>query len=247
MAEPRTATLQSNEQPGTETRLLTFALDPGGPDFPYVPGKYIIVDTGLPLPDGKIRKRAYTLLSFDTATGIFQIAVRRVGPATDYLHALTPGQQIRFSGPWGKYLPHPADENETENENIWIIATDTGLTATVGLLQSTDLEPRSHRIHFTWFLTESSYFLPPKFVEEKLNKNLANFQILEIPPIHSPERPEAANRWLHQQLSASKPTRVYLSGDGAILLPWLETIANAGVPADHIHIETFFNHAKSKA
>lgn len=242
MAEQRIATLLTNEELAPKTRLLTFALAPST-EFPYVGGRYIIVDTGLLLADGKIRKRAYTLISFNPQSGIFQIAVRHVGIATEYLHAFTPGQELRFSGPWGKYVPHPADESE----NIWVVATDTGMTAALGLLQDPALKLRCEHIKLTWWLTAPAYFLPNTFVEERLQNALATFEVIETPEIGSPERIEAGQKWLTEKLQNETPTRVYLSGDGAVLLPWIETLTIAGVPSDRIHIETFFNHAKSKA
>jgi ferredoxin-NADP reductase len=242
LAEQHIATLRTNEELGPQTRLLTFALEPAT-KFPYVAGKYIIVDTGLLLPDGKIRKRAYTLISFDEAAAIFQIAIRHVGIATEYLHALAPGQELKFSGPWGKYIPHDPDKNE----DIWVIATDTGITAALGLLQASELSSRHKNISLSWWLTSQDYFLPRDFVEKKLGGNLHTFEVLDAPLIGDMERIESGQSWLTERLRTQCPTRIYLSGDGAIVLPWLEILAATGVSSDRIHIETFFNHAKSKA
>jgi ferredoxin-NADP reductase len=240
LAEQRTATLQTNEELTPQTWLLTFVLEPAT-EFPYVAGKYIIVDTGLLLPDGKLRKRAYTLVSFDAPSATFQIAVRHVGPATEYLHALKPGEQLRFSGPWGKYLPHQPDKDE----KIMIIATDTGITAALGLLQASELKHRVERIELVWWLPSADYFIPKELAETKLG--ILPIHIVDTPPIGALERTAQSQQWLAEKLRAGLPTRVYLSGDGLIILPWVEMLNTAGISPDRIHIETFFNHAKSKA
>lgn len=242
MAEQRVAVLRSSTELGRETRLLTFALAPDA-EFPYVAGKYIIVDTGLLLADGKIRKRAYTLVSFDAEAKVFEIAVRHVGVATEFLHALTPGQELRFSGPWGKYLPHEPDVAE----KIWVVATDTGITAALGLLQDDELKSRPGSVELVWWLDSPDYFLPKGFVEEKIGTGLKSFEVIAARAIGDVERVVEGQRWMAERLERERPSRVYLSGDGLVVLPWMEMLIAAGVPGDRIHIETFFNHAKSKA
>ncbi len=170
MAEQKVAVLRSSEELGRETRLLTFALAPDA-EFPYVAGKYIIVDTGLLMADGKIRKRAYTLVSYDAEAKVFEIAVRHVGVATKYLHGLTPGDELCFSGPWGKYLPHEPDAEE----KILVVATDTGITAALGLLQAAELKGRLGNVELFWWLTAADYFLPKEFVGTKLVDVLKSF------------------------------------------------------------------------
>jgi ferredoxin-NADP reductase len=235
------AVLRSSEEQGAETRLLTFSLAPAE-QLPFVGGKYIIVDTGLLLADGKIRKRAYTLISYDATTASFQIAVRHVGVATEYLHAMIPGEQLRFSGPWGKYVPHAPDANE----KIWIIATDTGITVALGLLQAAQLSGRLGSVELSWWLTAPDYFLSKEFVTKRLGNGLAKVEVLTAHEIGDPRRIAEGQAWIMTKIRTERPTRVYLSGDGAVVLPWIEILTKAGVAGDRIHVETFFNHAKSK-
>ena len=133
MAEARNARLVDAQVIGTDTRLLTFQMEEGRP-LGFIGGQYVIVNTGLPLPGGKIAKRAYSILSADTDQHRFQIAVKRigVGPGSNFMHALAVGAELTFSGPWGKF--YPAD-GEAPVPTL-VFATDTGITAALGLFRS---------------------------------------------------------------------------------------------------------------
>ena len=58
-------------------------------------------------PTGKAVKRAYSLLSADSDQQRFILASKRMpdGPGSGYMHALAPGDAVKFSGPWGKLRP----------------------------------------------------------------------------------------------------------------------------------------------
>src|SRR5947209_5097689 len=106
MAERKTARVVSARMEGN-ARLLE--LEPSAP-LGFVGGQYLIVDSGQLLPSGKAAKRAYSILSSDARQDRFQIAVKRIegGPASNFLHAVEPGAEVPFSGPWGKFLPDDA-------------------------------------------------------------------------------------------------------------------------------------------
>src|SRR5947199_337345 len=89
------------EQPGPIRSLA-----PSEP-LGFVGGQYLIVDSGVMLPNGKAAKRAYSILTSDADQARFQIAVKRLGngPGSTFMHEAQVGTEIPFSGPWGKYLP----------------------------------------------------------------------------------------------------------------------------------------------
>src|SRR5260370_20070502 len=104
MAQPRVARLVKAERLGPEARLLTFVLAEG--EVGFSGGQYVIVNTGIELPGGKLAKRAYSILSSDADQREFQIAVRRVGegPGSNFMHRIEVGAELPFSGPWGKFV-----------------------------------------------------------------------------------------------------------------------------------------------
>jgi ferredoxin-NADP reductase len=110
MAQQRIATLIESERLSDETCLLSFRMADG--ELGFVGGQYIIVDTGIPLPGNKVAKRAYSIISADDDQREFQVAVRRIGegPGSNFMHRLTNGDTLHFSGPWGKFVAaEPAD------------------------------------------------------------------------------------------------------------------------------------------
>src|SRR5271165_2436623 len=172
MAQERKAALVSAENIGARTRLMEFAIeqDPLG----FAGGQYIIVHTGAPEIAGKAVKRAYSILSSDREQARIQIAVRRMGAGSDALHALPVGGVISFSGPWGKYRCGAADGQALA------LATDTGITAAIGLAQSSSFAGGD----FVWMVESEDYFLPEEFVRERIG----GLSILRIPAVGSAAR-----------------------------------------------------------
>src|SRR5579862_9600771 len=213
MAEQRNARLVHAEAIGPETRLLRFAFE-NGDSLGFVGGKYIIVNSELPLPDGKICKRAYSILSSDSDQTSFTIAVRRIGIGSNFLHGLPLGSELRFSGPWGKFVAAGPEE-----ESTWIFATDTGITAALGLTQAFDYKPKLAKTELCWWVQSRNYFLPESFVRANIPLPREQFSLEQFPSVGNTERVGCAHKLLNRRLARQLPDRVYLSGDGAVLLP----------------------------
>src|SRR6185312_5111517 len=115
MATARTAVVEAAAPVGERARVLDLRLA-GEPDADlpaFAGGKYVIVDTGVDLPNGKRAKRAYSLLACDArdpAVTRFRVAVLRLdgGPGSAALHAIECGAALTFSGPWGKHRAEPS-------------------------------------------------------------------------------------------------------------------------------------------
>ena len=226
MAQERKAALVLAENIGACTRLMEFAIEePLG----FSGGQYIIVHTGAPEIAGKAVKRAYSILSSDREQARIQIAVRRMGAGSDALHALPVGGAMSFSGPWGKYRCGGAEGQALA------IATDTGITAAMGLAQSASFVGGD----FVWMVESADYFLPEEFVRERIG----GLSILRIPAAGSPERIGWFEDW--NKGYVGRPDSVFLSGDGLLLYPFRDTLVESGVDAERIRIETFFNHRKA--
>ena len=83
-------------------------LEPAKP-LDFVGGQYLIVNSGIQLPDGKLAKRAYSILSADERQERLVVAVRRLdGPGSRWMHERAVGDVLQFSGPWGKWLADDA-------------------------------------------------------------------------------------------------------------------------------------------
>ena len=127
--------------------MLTFVLSEG--EVGFQGGQYVIVNTGIELAGGKIAKRAYSILSSDAEQREFQIAVRRIGegPGSNFMHRIEVGAELTFSGPWGKFVSNGAAAGQR-----LVFATDTGITAALGLLQGRGSRALADATTAVWFV-----------------------------------------------------------------------------------------------
>jgi ferredoxin-NADP reductase len=235
MAVPRLARLLDAALVGPDTRLLDLAL---GEPLGFVGGQYVIVDSGLVLPNGKAAKRAYSILASDDEQQRFRIAVKRIpgGPASGFLHQACPGAEVKLSGPWGKLVAAPAARGRT-----LVLATDTGITAALGLVLSTRFRPLLPDTHFFWFRRPGD-FLPDELVRATLPAALGDARLEPLPA--PPERIAFVRATVRELLRPGVLVQAFLSGDGTVNYALLDDLVAAGVPATRDSVESFFNMPK---
>jgi len=238
VAIPRQARVAAIEALGPDTRLVDLvAEEPLG----FTGGQYIIVDSGLVLASGKAVKRAYSMLSPDTEQGRFQIAVKRIpgGPGSGFMHRIGVGDPIRFSGPWGRFFP----QNGRSGPAL-VLATDTGITAALGLVQGSRFKALAPVSILIWLRTTPEYFLPEALVRDRSPPRCTPFRIAPIPPIGHPERVLHARGVLREVLAGATLEQAFVCGDGAVNYALLDDLLAAGVPATKDNLESFFNMPK---
>jgi ferredoxin-NADP reductase len=242
MAQPRVARLVKAERLGPEARLLRFAPAEGAIGF--AGGQYIIVNTGIELAGGKLAKRAYSILSSDDEQREFQIAVRRVGegPGSNFMHRIEVGAELTFSGPWGKFVSN----GESPGPRL-VFATDTGITAALGLLQGLGSRARAGDTTAVWFVESEDYFLSSSFVRHSLAGLCQNLAVVAAPEIADTARSGRALSILTRSLESTLPSTAFLAGDGAVIYPMRESLIAAGMQKENIHLEAFFNNPERKA
>jgi ferredoxin-NADP reductase len=212
------------------TRVLE--LEPTAP-LDFVGGQYVIVNSGITLPDGKLAKRAYSFLSADERQERVVLAVRKqAGAASHWMHTRTVGDVITFSGPWGKWLADDAQPRRT-----LVLATDTGVTAALGLVRGRAFLPQRARAELLWLVEDDGYFLSDAFVANALPAGV-RYRRAPLPPVGHPERLPHAERLAAAERGFDS---VFLVGDGAVVLALRERLfADA-------RVETFFHHAAKKS
>ena len=242
MAVPRFARLRSATLVGRDARLLD--LEMVGEPLGFLGGQYVIVDSGLVLPNGKAAKRAYSVLSADVNQMTFQIAVKRIpgGFGSAHLHDAQVGTQIKFSGPWGKLCPADGVAGAT-----LVLATDTGVTAALGLLQSRRFAPLLPGASFLWLRATPDYFLPDELVRARLPSALGSVAIEALPAIDHPERVAFVRQRTHALVQPGRLAQAFVAGDGAVNYALLDDLIAAGVPATRDSVESFFNMPKKSA
>jgi ferredoxin-NADP reductase len=232
----------------TDTRHLTLEMiDP--PRLDFLGGQYVIVDSGIVLPSGKAAKRAYSIFSADTEQRRFELAVMRLpgGPASGFLHEQEVGAQVRFSGPWGKlYLPPEVERVESAPlRPTLLLASDTGITALLGLARGQRFAPLLRSCTFVWLRTSPRYFLSEAFVFDRLPAGLREIRIADLPPLDHPERIAVCRRLLRDVHARAPLGQAFLAGDGAINYALLDDLEAAGIPATRDSVESFFNMPKA--
>lgn len=242
MAQPRVARLVSGQRLGPEARLLTFTL--AQCEIGFSGGQYVIVNTGIELPGGKLAKRAYSILSSDADQREFQIAVRRIGqgPGSNFMHRIAEGAELTFSGPWGKFVSDGAAEGRR-----LVLATDTGVTAALGLLRSCRSRALADVTTAVWLVESDDYFLPAWFTRDSLAGCCGRFSLAEAPAAGDSTRVSSALATLDRWLASTLPSTAFLSGDGAVIYPLRERLVAAGMQKENIHLEAFFNNPERKA
>ncbi len=243
MALQRTARIERVEQLSPHTRRFTLAMSEGEA-LGFKGGQYIIIDTGLPLPGGKVVKRPYSIVSCDAEQTRFELAVRKIdpGPGSAFMHALGEGASVSFSGPWGKLV----SDVGAEDASTLIVATDTGITAALGLVQATALRPYAERTSLLWLVRAHDDFLPASFVTQRLPAG-CSIHVGLVPTIGHPERALAARDHLQRWRGDRRVERAFLVGDGAVLFALRDALATLDVDDGCIGIECFFNNPARKA
>jgi NADPH-dependent ferric siderophore reductase len=229
MAQQKEARVVSVVSLSATTCMLE--LEPTAP-LDFVGGQYLIVNSGIELPDGKLAKRAYSILSGDARQERVTVAVKNIdGPGSAWMHARAAGDVVPFSGPWGKWLP-----DDTLPRRTLVVATDTGITAALGLVSARAFAPQRVGATLVW-LAADDYFLPEVLVRAFLPAGVS-YRRAPLPPVGHPERVAAAESAL---AGVGPKDSVFLVGDGAVVFPLRDR------KFTDAKIECFFNNPAKKS
>lgn len=215
-----------------------------GAELGFAGGQYVIVNTGITLPGGKLAKRAYSLLSSDAEQRAVEIAVKRIGagPGSNVLNDIDVGAELDWSGPWGKLRLPPGFSGRA-----LLIATDTGITAALGIARSAAVAGAA-QLDLLWLVESEDYFLSEPFVRERLPAAVRLTVAGDLPPVGHPERPARACALVGEQHLAAGPyDAVLCAGDGAVLYPIRDRLASLGAPEGSVLLESFFNNPLKKS
>lgn len=241
MAVAKTARVVRTERVGPDTLLLDLcAAEPLG----FIGGQYLILDSRIVLPSGKAVKRAYSFLTGDAEQHRFQLAVKRIpdGLGSAFVHGLSAGTDISFSGPWGKFVLR-----EDVSGRTLILATDTGITAALGFLHATRFASALSQTLLIWLRASAEYFLPDDFVRKQVPVACDEVRIETIPAVGHPKRVPHTRAILREVLSRGTFSLAFMAGDGVVNRVVLDDVAAAGMAVSKDHVESFFNMPKKSA
>jgi len=223
------------EQITADTRLLSLEAEQR---IGFHGGQFIIIDSGRLRADGTPAKRAYTPLSSDEEQRRFQLAVKAIpdGTVSRFMHQLAAGDRISFSGPLGKFRAAEEPSGET-----LVLATDTGITAVLGLIRSVRFRSRLARTRFIWLRSSPDYFVSDHWVRSVLPSELLAQTIGPVPCVGHPQRLEHVRSVVRRVLDACRVHHAFIAGDGAVNYGLFEDFAHRGVSLTRDHVESFFN------
>ncbi|MBI2160292.1 MAG: cobalamin biosynthesis protein [Candidatus Rokubacteria bacterium] len=197
-------------------------------------GQYILLHARA--ADGSIVKRAYSIASPPRDDPSFEVCVRRIPerPASGFVHAVAPGTEVSFTGPWGKFVVEDA------TRDLVLVATGTGISCTGAILEDELERPRSRRVRLLWGLRhESDVHGLPRFRELMRIHSRFSYAITLSRP--GPGWRGARGRVTAALRAEAQPDGLYyLAGNGAMIADAEDALASAGVPATSIRKEIFF-------
>ena len=239
MPSPRSILrIVGDELIGASTRALDVVRSDDAA-WTHIRGKYVILDTGLVLADGKAVKRAYSLTPIEGDPRRCRLVVKHLpgGPGSGALHAAPIGAEFSFSGPWGKLVSERGLEEPT-----LFVATDTGITSALGALVPGEAAPAT----VLWLRAEDESFFDEERARTIVERAGARFVLRRIPRVDAPHRAELAWSHIDTCVAENAPHVLLAAGDGDIVFP-LKSRPFPGAPVRDVRIECFFHNPEKKS
>lgn len=240
MASHKRARMVAGRMLTARVREVTFEMvDP--PAFERRAGQYGIFQA--PGPEGRIIKRAVSFCSPPEEAGRITLCIRRNdGIVSNYMHAIAPGTEVLFGGPWGKFtVPDGAEAP------LVFVATGTGVTPAHAILRSRLAAGDRRPIRLLWGLRhEADVFYGEAFAEmARAHPNLTGIITLSQA---GPDWPGARGRVTEHLATGTYPDDAlyFLSGNAHMVTDAKGILKARGVPEEAIRTEVFFTPGEVK-
>jgi ferredoxin-NADP reductase len=198
-------------------------------------GQYVLLHC--PDGSGSVVKRAFSIASPPRTDASFDLCVRRVpgGPASEYVHAVAPGAEVAFTGPWGKFVV------EDETPDLVLVATGSAISCTAAIVEDELARPRSRRVHLVWGLRheEDAHGVERLDALAHAHPRFA-YQLSLSQPGPGWGGPRGRVTELLRATPPASEALYYLAGNGAMIADSESWLLGAGVPGAAIRKEIFF-------
>lgn len=197
-------------------------------------GQYILLHTRA--ADGTVVKRAYSIASPPRDDSDFELCVRLIPDraASSFVHAVTPGTEVSFTGPWGKFVV------DDEVSDLVLVATGTGISCTGAILEDELATPRARRVRLLWGLRHDS---DPHGVARLDGLARTHSRFSYVITLSQPSRTWRGVRGrVTEALRAEIRSDAlhFLAGNGAMIAEAEELLLDTGLPPASIRKEVFF-------
>lgn len=203
----------------------------------YEAGQFLIAHTIS--PDGKTVKRSYSIASVPSQNRL-SLCVKIVGPSSTHLSRLKPGDELSFSGPWGKgKFTWPAAPMENE---IVMLATGTGYSPIRAHLLSALPRHPEKKFYFLWGLRHEGDIFG---VEELANLAAAHPHFRWEITLSQPSSGWTGKRGrisqrIAEDFSSYAGKEYFLSGNGKMIEEVENFLQAEGVAGQRLHHEIYF-------
>ncbi len=197
-------------------------------------GQYILLHARA--ADGSVVKRAYSIATAPAEDPVFGLCVRLIPdrPASGFVHAVTPGTEVGFTGPWGKFVV------EDRARDLTLIATGTGISCIGAILEDELACVATRRVRLLWGLRHETDVYGLDRLDE-LARRHARFSYLIALSQAGPSYPGYPGRVTDVLRSEVDPNALYyLAGNGAMIADAEDSLMASGVPPTTVHKEVFF-------
>ena len=241
MAKVNTGKVTEIRQFQKDCRMITMDVK----DISFIGGQYIIVNSGVKLAEDKFAKASYTLCSPISNPESISIIVKKIDKgvcSTHLVEKLKEGDELNFSGPWGA----KKFEEFNPNDETLLIATDTGISAIIGLLNSEQTRDCLDKCRILWLTPSENYFIPLNDLKEMIPEQVQGKITVEY--VAQPNfsiRIDQSKAILKNILESYKPKFAMLAGDGDIIEPLQQQLYKSGIE-ENIPVDWFFNNPKKK-
>jgi len=197
-------------------------------------GQYVLLHARA--GDGTVVKRAYSIATPPSDDPHFELCVRLISghPASSFVHAVTPGTEVSFTGPWGKFVV------DGDARDLVLVATGTAISCTGAIVEDELAQSRSRQVRLLWGLRhqEDVHFLTRLDALAWTHQRFSYLCTLSQP---GSAWSGARGRVTEALRADVRPDALYyLAGNGAMISEAEELLQPQGVPASSILKEAFF-------
>lgn len=206
--------------------------------FSFKTGQFVMLhipQDGQPKP----ALRAYSIASNDSVSSEYRLVIKcyQFGVASTWVPTLTDGQELEYTGPFGKFL-----FREAPAQRVVFVGTGTGLAPLISMVSSRG--QKHPQVDFQLLLgvwNEDEIYYKKEL--EEVKSRVPNFKydyVLDAPK---------GGDWkgltgrvtdhINKMNLTDKTTEFYLCGNPAMIKSVKELLASKGFPADKVYTESF--------
>ncbi len=228
-----TATVRANEYIAKATREAILEPPQG---FTFQPGQYVTLL--VPTPDGKKLGRSYSIASpVGSSHIVLTVKIVPEGLGSGYVDAFTPGQQVEFLGPLGRFLLSPL-----ENPSLFV-ATGAGIAPFVPMIDALLARETAPRVTLLLgFRHQEDAFYVERFAAlAAKHPNFSFICCLSQPDEAWTGEKGRVTTYLQEHPDLAENAQVYICGNGSMTNDVTEIVASHGIPRERIFFEKYNN------